>query len=320
MLTVFIATHDGAPTLPRVLEAYTLLAPPAGGWKLVVIDNGSDDDSPAIVRGFADRLPLRLLVEPRRGKNRALNRGLGELEGDLAVFSDDDTLPEPDWLRHLRAAADEHPECGVFGGHIAPAWDVPPADWVLEWVPSAPVFGVSDAARADGPCDPTRVWGPNMAVRAEWFHRGYRFDERIGPTRSATYSMGGETEFTLRLALAERVACWHASAARVQHIIRPRQMTRAFALKRAFHLGRCVRRESIQRARAGHPHVPRSARAICAGLARGLAALAAARRAADRRREFEARWQLNLWSGCLYEALGSRYAPRGPIGDANPTT
>ena len=39
MLTVFIATHNGGHTLPRVLDAYTRLLPPPGGWKLVVSDD-----------------------------------------------------------------------------------------------------------------------------------------------------------------------------------------------------------------------------------------------------------------------------------------
>lgn len=316
MLTVFIATHNGAQTLPRVLAAHAQLAAPAGGWRLVIIDNGSDDDTAALAGAFADRLPLRVINAPRRGKNRALNSGLRLLDGDLAVFSDDDTLPEHDWLVRLRGAADAQPAFGVFGGRILGTWDAAPADWVRDWVDAAPVFGISDASRPDGPCDPTKVWGPNMAVRAEWFRKGHRFDERLGPNRTTTYAMGGETEFTLRLAIAAGVRCWHCADARVQHIIRPRQMTRAFVLRRAFHLGRCVRRESRQHARAGRPHVRRGAAAICAGLACGLADLAAARRAADARREFEARWRLNLWRGCLYESLRSRYTPQAPIGDA----
>jgi glycosyltransferase involved in cell wall biosynthesis len=314
VLTVLIATHNGSGTLPLVLDAHTRLRPPPGGWKLVVVDNGSDDGTAAIAARFVDRLPLHLLHEPRAGKNRALNRGLAAREGDLVVFSDDDALPDRDWLVQLRSAADRLPAYGVFGGPILPHWLAPPTDWIVDWVRSAPVYGISGAAGDDGPCDPTRVWGTNMTVRAEWFDRGYRFDERYGPNRSATYAMGGETEFTLRLAIAEQVRCWHCKDALVRHIIRPRQLTRAWILRRAFHLGRCVRRESEQHARAGRPHQPRGAAAICGGLARGLADLAAARRAADARRAFEARWALNLWLGCLYQALGQRYVPREPIG------
>lgn len=307
-----MATHNGAETLPRVLDAHTRLEPPPGGWKLVVVDNGSDDGSPAIIAGFAGRLPLLLLHEPRRGKNRALNRGLPEIEGDLVVFTDDDTLPAPDWLRQWRAAADAHPEYDIFGGRTRPHWEAPPAEWIRQSRRVAPLYGVSDGVASDGPCEPTQVWGPNMAIRARWFHAGYRFDERIGPNRSKTYAMGGETEFTLRLAIAEQLRCWHCAAASVQHIVRARQLTPAWMLRRAFHLGRCVRRESLQHARAGRRHVPRGAAAIGRGLARSVAALAAARRAADPHRAFEARWELNLWLGCLYEAIGSRYRPAPP--------
>ncbi len=317
VLTVFIATHNGAQTLPRVLAAHADLRAPAGGWQLVLIDNGSDDGSDAIAARYADRLPLHVVREPRRGKNRALNCGLALLAGDLAVFSDDDTLPAPDWLVALRRAADAQPQHDVFGGAILAHWDAPPPAWLRDWVDPKPVFAVSDPDWPSGPCEPARVWGPNMAIRAAWFARGYRFDERIGPNRSRTYAMGGETELTLRLALAEGVRCWHTAEARVHHIIRPRQMTRAFVLRRAFHLGRCLRREAVQRARAGQPHARRDAAAIGTGIARALTALAAARRSGDARRAFAARWDLNIWRGCLHEALRGRYEPPAPISDAH---
>ena len=48
MLTVLIATRNGAATLPRVLASYTQLEPPTGGWKLVVVDNGSTDGTAAL--------------------------------------------------------------------------------------------------------------------------------------------------------------------------------------------------------------------------------------------------------------------------------
>jgi len=318
VLTVFIATHNGAETLPRILTAHQQLLAPRGGWKLVIIDNGSDDGSAQIARSFADRLPLVVMHEPRRGKNRALNAGLRELDGDLAVFSDDDSLPESDWLVRLRTAADAHPQCAVFGGRILPLWEVEPEEWQLHWVHHAPAFGITDPGWQDGPCDATKVWGPNMAIRAEWFRKGYRFDERLGPNGSAIYSMGGETELTLRLVIAEQLACWHCRDARVHHIIKGRTMTRTWILKRAFRLGRCVHRESKRNAGAGRPHVPRDAAAICAGLAREVVNLASAYKASNARGVFEARWQLNVWCGCLYEALSTRYEPRHSVLDVGP--
>lgn len=309
MLTVFIATHNGAATLPRVLASYLQLQPPEGGWKLVIIDNGSTDGSPQLIRSFADRLPLVCLSEPRRGKNRALNTGLQALEGDLAVFGDDDGVPDADWLVQLRSAADRHRDCAVFGGPIIPVWDAPPADWILQWVRLAPVFCATDPAWPDGPCEPTQVWGANMAVRADLLRKGYRFDERLGPSDSAVYAMGGETEFALRLVVAENLRCWHCKAARVGHIVPPRKMTRAWILKRAFHLGRCVYRESKQNAAAGRPHHPHPPLAICKLLVHEAVNLLSAHCFADPRKAFEARWQINLWIGCLFEATTVGYQP-----------
>jgi GT2 family glycosyltransferase len=230
---------------------------------------------------------------------------LRELDGDLAVFSDDDSLPETDWLLRLRSAADAHPQYAVFGGRISPAWDVEPDEWILQWVRMGPVFCVTDPAWDDGPCEPTRVWGPNMALRAEFFRGGYRFDERIGPQGSAVYAMGGETELTLRLTIAERVKCWHCKDARVRHIIPQSKMTRAWILGRAFRMGRCVYRESRQKAAAGLPHVPNHLPIIYRKLIGEVRNVAAASRAADARRVFEARWQLTLWIGCFYEAMSA---------------
>ncbi len=318
MLTLFVATHNGAETLPRLLTAYQQLLEPRGEWKVVIIDNGSDDGSGPIARAFADRLPLTVIDEPRRGKNRALNAGLQALEGDLAVFSDDDAVPAPDWLLQLRTTADAQPDYAVFGGRILPLWEAEPEEWLQQWMRGAPAYAITDDALPEGPCEATRVWGPNMAIRAEWFRQGYRFDERLGPNGSATYSMGGETELTLRLTIAEQLACWHCRDARVHHIIKARTMTRTWLLKRAFHLGRCVHRESRQNASAGRPYERRDASTICASLARELANLASAYRAAEARRVFEARWQLNLWCGCLYEALSTRYQVQRPALDVRP--
>ena len=107
MLTVIMATRNGASTLPRVLEAYRGLTAPPQGWRLLVVDNGSTDPTRAILDSHAARLPMCCLHEARPGKNVALNRALAhalerdEPDGGLFVFTDDDATPAPDWLLRL---------------------------------------------------------------------------------------------------------------------------------------------------------------------------------------------------------------------------
>lgn len=116
VLTVLLATKNRAQLLSRVLESFCSLETPDSGWKLVVVDNGSTDESTKVLESFRGRLPLQALIEANPGKNSALNAGLRFIEGDLTVLTDDDVFPRSDWLVQLRKAANAHPEFTMFGG------------------------------------------------------------------------------------------------------------------------------------------------------------------------------------------------------------
>lgn len=221
--------------MPSVLETFSHLDSPSSGWKLVVVDNGSTDPTREIVASFRKRLPVTYLFQGRLGKNVALNTGLAHLEGDLAVFTDDDVFPHSDWLIRMRAAADDHQSYSMFGGVVLPRWEGPPPDWV-RWVPAGPVFTLTDPGMTEGPIFPFFVFGPNMAIRAEVFRSGICFDTSIGPSGS-NYAMGSETELTLRLGQQGHKA-WHVRDCIVEHFIRNYQMDKSWVLRRAIRFGR----------------------------------------------------------------------------------
>ena len=151
-----------------------------------------------IVKSFQDRLPLTYLYEEKPGKNPALNAALAHLEGDLALLTDDDVFPRPNWLASMRNAADSHTAYAVFGGTVRPRWEVAPPDWIVEWVPAGPVFTLTPPSMPEGPVAPGSVYGPNMAVRSEIFRQGFSFDSTTD--LRGQYAMGSETEFVIRLA------------------------------------------------------------------------------------------------------------------------
>src|SRR5262245_6019556 len=102
MLTVLLAARNRASILQMVLDAFRGLEQPEGGWKPVVVDNGSTDGTGDVLGSFTDRLPLYGTFEPTAAKNLALNAGLALLEGDLTVLTDDDVFPDANWLVELR--------------------------------------------------------------------------------------------------------------------------------------------------------------------------------------------------------------------------
>jgi L-malate glycosyltransferase len=236
VLTVLFATKNRASTLRRVLDAYCSLESPPGGWRLVIADNGSTDETAAVVREYQRQLPLTLLFEPTPGKNAALNSALASVTGDLILFTDDDTFPKPDWLCEMRRAADTQRGHAIFGGTVVPRWEAPPESWIVASVPLGVTFSATDPSVPEGPVMSHNVFGPNMAIRADLFARGYRFDPKIGP-RGADYPMGSETELVRRL-LAGGFTAWFCRGSIVEHFIPRSAMRTSWILKRAVRFGR----------------------------------------------------------------------------------
>jgi glucosyl-dolichyl phosphate glucuronosyltransferase len=236
-LTVLLATRNGEQVLPRTLDGYRRVSAPSVKWKIVVVDNGSTDSTPEIIRSFASDLPLQALVQPIAGKNRALNTGLAAVEGRLLVLTDDDTIPSPSFLEAWVKYLDFAPGYGMFGGAITPLFEVRPPKWLVDRrLNFALMFSERDLL--EGPIEADDIYGPNMAVRTSVLQQGFRFDEELGPNAlDPDYPMGGETDFCRRVA-SGRVKSWFASEPRVQHIVRPAQLAAAAWAKRAYRTGR----------------------------------------------------------------------------------
>lgn len=238
-LTVLIATHNGAEVLARTLQGYTDLGDPGFEWKLVLVDSASTDNTLDIINGFKSKLPLKVLQEPSPGKNRALNRGLSETEGDLLVLSDDDSIPHPGFLQAWRSAAARLSEADIMGGSIVPLFDTEPPHWMLQTRPHFAELYAERQGVPEGPIGADWIFGPNMAVRAGLIHNGLRFDEGIGPdaSRKTTYAMGSETAFLYAAARAGHKLAF-ASGPAVSHIVRTGQIEAGYIAGRAYRMGR----------------------------------------------------------------------------------
>ena len=80
-----------------------------GGIELVIVDDGSTDQTLKIVRGYADALPIRLMTPGRLGNwVAATNLGLREATGDWACFLHQDDLWLPGRLKRLRGEMESH--------------------------------------------------------------------------------------------------------------------------------------------------------------------------------------------------------------------
>ena len=236
MMSVIFSSHNGGAVLPRMLESLVCAEMPAGGWKLIAVDNASTDNTRAVLDSYRDRLPLTILSEPVPSKNKSLNRGLEVAEGDFYIFCDDDVIVQEDWLVEWRGAADAHKDHALFAGSTVPCWPSDRPQWSLKAMDISIVFGTNEHMQ-DGACDARCMLGTNMAIRASVFEKGARFNADIGPNNSRTYPMGSETDLARRLA-GLGYTCWFANGPRVKHIIRPHQLKFPMILLRGYRWGR----------------------------------------------------------------------------------
>lgn len=313
MIAVVFSSRDGARTLRAMLPALLALRPPPGGHRILAVDNASTDGTATLLRAAAaaSPVPFAVLDEPRPGKNRALNRALPlVLDAALVALTDDDVLPEPDWLERLAAAAAANPGADLFGGAIRPHWPGAAPAWILACgVPLGVVYAVTAPDQPAGPVAPDLVWGPNMAVRGEILRAGHRFDESLGPVGGeAGYAMGSETEFTVRLGRAGHHAVFVPDAV-VRHQIRPEQLEEGWVLRRAYRHGLGFFRYHAPPPRGRLPWIGGLPPRLAAGRALHAAAAAALRPLPPGRLRFHALWQA-AWLDGAAQAL--RRGPATP--------
>lgn len=124
-LSVVIPCYNGAKTIDVQLEALAnqYCSTP---WEVIVADNGSTDESVAIIEQYRDRLPdLRIVdASARRGQPYALNVGAQAATGDALVFCDADDEVGVGWLAAMSEALSKYDfvACRFDIEKLNPAW------------------------------------------------------------------------------------------------------------------------------------------------------------------------------------------------------
>jgi cellulose synthase/poly-beta-1,6-N-acetylglucosamine synthase-like glycosyltransferase len=98
-VSVVIPARDAAATLGACLDALALQDVPGANAELIVVDDGSVDQTCAI----AQRPGVRVLRSAGRGPASARNVGARHARGEILVFLDADTVPRPGWLGEMQA-------------------------------------------------------------------------------------------------------------------------------------------------------------------------------------------------------------------------
>ena len=100
LLSLVVPVYNVAPYLERCLAS--LAAQDPDGVEIVLVDDGSTDDSPAILARYAARHPqMRVIRQPNGGLSAARNTGMDHVGGEYLAFVDSDDWIEPGYYRRL---------------------------------------------------------------------------------------------------------------------------------------------------------------------------------------------------------------------------
>src|SRR5580765_3816192 len=106
-VSVVIATRNRQELLVETLAALAAQRWPRDRFEIIVADNGSTDATRSVVAqaaATAGAPSIAHLFVGQPGKSHAVNAALQAARGDLIAFTDDDVLPDPNWIAALAGA------------------------------------------------------------------------------------------------------------------------------------------------------------------------------------------------------------------------
>ncbi|PKO21859.1 MAG: hypothetical protein CVU38_12450 [Chloroflexi bacterium HGW-Chloroflexi-1] len=128
-ISVIVPASNAAETLSRCLAALASQTYPTSAYEVIVVDDGSTDDTAGIARAAG----VRVITQPNAGPAAARNRGAAAARGELLLFTDSDCAPAPGWIAALVVPFADARVAGAKGAYLTRQRDIVPRFTQLEY-------------------------------------------------------------------------------------------------------------------------------------------------------------------------------------------
>ena len=209
-ISVVIPTRDRSSFLDGVFRSLLRQDYPADRYELIVVDNGSSDDTPLRLRGLAERASathrVTIVREERQGLVFARHTGAALAAGDILLFGDDDAEYDEHWVSAVSDTFTSYPEAGAVGTKIAVRWDREPEPWIRRF---EPLLGKLDYGDRVVVRRGQYINGGSFAVRKDVLRKVRGFN----PGQKGPYIVGdSETGLCRKLYRADILVAWTPAA------------------------------------------------------------------------------------------------------------
>ena len=193
-MSVIVCSYRGSATLVECLDFLANLDYP--DLELLLVNDGSDQRVSELVASYGG---IREIAIPHLGLSAARNVGAEEATGDIFVYTDDDCIVEPDWLRWIAHQFASGDSIGCAGGPNIPPVPASAKAALIAAAPGGPTHVLLTDSKAE------HLPGCNFAVRRDVF-------AKVGGFNPVFRTAGDDVDFCWRVLEAGYDLGFHAAA------------------------------------------------------------------------------------------------------------
>jgi glycosyltransferase involved in cell wall biosynthesis len=239
-VSIIICCHNGANRLPETIRHIARQrVPPYIAWELIIIDNGSTDNSAMVARlewqKHSVDTYLKIVKEPMLGLSYARVRGFKEARYEYMIMCDDDNWLDENYVTMVYKILSENSAIGALGGFGKLIFETEPPAVELSYI-----FAAGEQAPCSGKVPGNKVYGAGCAVRYAAYHKlvASGFKSLLTDRRGAELSSGGDYELCLALAILG-YDIWYDERLRFTHFITRERLTWNYFLRYAHESSKC---------------------------------------------------------------------------------
>jgi glycosyltransferase involved in cell wall biosynthesis len=223
-ISIVIPTHNRSATLQRTLGALACQKTASFRFEVIVVDDGSTDDTEGTVLSMDSAYPLRFIKQKQSGAAAARNRGAEAADAPLILFIDDDMEATPQLIHAHVNAHRRHPDGVVIGYFTTPCQgrssDFLAVDMSLWWS-----HRFSEMGKESHRFTFQDIFTGNFSLARELFIRTGKFDDLFHRMAGEDYEFGWRLlKNRVRFRFVPEAATFHHDVSCVK-----RSLTRAFA-------------------------------------------------------------------------------------------
>ena len=205
--SVIIPLYNKANFVLKSIES--VLNQTFGDFEIVVVNDGSTDDSLSVVNGIKDAR-IRIFSKENGGVSSARNFGIGEAQNEYIAFLDADDLWLPDYLEAIKGMIEMYPQAGIFATGRTSIFPDKKIDRIVFNLPKGKIVLIDNYCKALIKKEIIQLWTGTVCVKKKLFNKTGGFREGI--------KTGEDMDMWLRLSFVSPIV-WNNEVKAIYNLV-----------------------------------------------------------------------------------------------------